>query len=135
MTRPFSGPPITVSFHSLKISLEMTSFQTFEIDAKFLSLTISYQFKIAYLYFQSLSDVFIVSSTKEKAFSKFERGKLKLTFSDFSELESLRSRIGQPKNKLEAVVKLNNGSYEVDIAKDFNNKDLKTLKILSLECE
>ena len=112
----------------------MTSFQTFEIDAKFLSLTISYQFKMAYLYFQTLSDVFIASSTKEKAFSKFERGKLKLFFSNFSELESLRSRICQPQNKLKAVIKLNNGSYEVDVVKDFNNKDLKILKILSLEC-
>jgi len=113
----------------------MTSFQSFEIDAKFLSLTISYQFKIAYLYFQTLSDVFILSSTKEKAFSKYERGKLKLSFNDFSELKSLSSRICQPRNKLKAVIKLNNGSYEVDVAKDFNDKDLKTLKILSLECE
>ena len=134
MTRSFLGPPITVTHHSSKITLEMTSFITFEIEAKNLSVTISYHFKIVYLNFQALSDVFIKDKNfEEKIFSKFERGKLKFSFSDFSELESLKSIICQPQNKLKTVIKITNGSYEFDIAKDFNNKDLKTLKILSLE--
>lgn len=111
----------------------MTTFTTFEIDAKFLSLTISYQFKIVYLNFQSLSDTYIQTSTREKVFSRNERGKLKFSFNDFSELESLKSKICQSQNKVGAVIKLTNGSYDFNINKDFNNKDIKTLTILSLE--
>lgn len=109
----------------------MITFEQFDIDAKILSLTISYQFKTVYLTFQALSDVFV--NTDEKMFARWERCKLKLSFSELSELQFLNSIFDKPQSKLKAIIRLNNNCYEKEISKDSYNKDIKTVKILSLE--
>ena len=112
---------------------EMFDFATLEIDSKINNLTISYQYKTVYIGFQARADVFI-NSTNEKVFSKWENGKLKFCFGDFSECRSLEGLLDKPETKLKVLLKLCNNSYEKEFSKNNCGKDIKTIKILSLEC-
>ena len=113
---------------------EMFDFTTLVIDSKINNLTISYQYKTVYIGFLARSDVFI-NSTNEKVFSKWENGKLKFCFSNFSECRSLEALLDKPETKLKVLLKLCNNSYEKEFTKNNSSKDIKTIKILSLECE
>ena len=112
----------------------MVDFATLEIDSKITSLTISFQYKTIYINFQARSDAFIKCSD-EKVFSKWEYGKLKFSFCDFSECKSLEAALDKPEIKLRTLLKLSNNSYEKEFSKNSSNKDIKTIKVLSLECE
>ena len=112
----------------------MTTFSNIDIDCKFLSLTISYQFKTVYVNFQARNDVFYHHEINQhKIVSQWERARLKLTFSDLAELKSLQSLILNQIVSLKVVLRLIDGTYIPEIAKDYSNKDIKVLKVLSLE--
>ena len=111
----------------------MADFTVLEIDSKITSLTISFQYKTIYVNFQSRSDAFI-KSNDEKVFSKWEYGRLKFSFCDVSECRSLEAALDKPEIKLKTLLRLSNNSYEREFTKNSSNKDIKTIKVLSLEC-
>ena len=112
----------------------MTSFTNIDIDCKLLSLTISYQFKTVYINFQARNDIFYDHEVNQhKLIPQWERARLKLNYSDLSEVLSLKSFFDNQIISLKAVLRLIDGKYIPEIAKDYSNKDIKVLKILSLE--
>ena len=81
-----------------------------------------------------LKDVFYHHEINQhKIVSQWERARLKLTFSDLAELKSLQSLILNQIVSLKVVLRLIDGTYIPEIAKDYSNKDIKVLKVLSLE--
>lgn len=112
----------------------MTSFANIDIQCKLLSLTLSYQFKTVYINFQARSDVYYTHEIDQhKIIPQWERARLKLTYSDLSEVKSLQTLLQNQIVSLKIVVRLTDGVFIPEIAKDYCNKDIKVLKILSLE--
>lgn len=112
----------------------MTTFTNIEIDCKLLSLTISYQFKTVYINFQARNDIFYEhQANQHKIIPQWERARIKLTYSDLSEIITLQSFFDNQIISLKAVLRLIDGKYNPEIAKDYSNKDIKVLKVLSLE--
>ena len=109
----------------------MFQFKTLELDCKFLSLTVSHRYKLVYITFTAFEDIKIDinSEVKQILIKKFEKAKLKLQFSDFTELDSLPSILTNKKTRLSVIVKYAEGHSVLEID---NSSEIKTLKILSL---
>ena len=113
----------------------MFQFKTIELDCKFLSLTVSHKYKLVYITFTAFEDIKIEinSEVKQTLIKKFEKAKLKLHFSDFTELDTLPSTFTNKKIRLSVIVKYVEGQSVVELD---NSGEIKTLKILSLHpCE
>ena len=109
----------------------MFQFKTIELDCKFLSLTVSHKYKLVYITFTAFEDIKIEinSEVKQTLIKKFEKAKLKLHFSDFTELDTLTSTFTNKKVRLSVIVKYAEGTSVVEVD---NSSEIKTLKILSL---
>ena len=120
--------------HSRESKVEMTSFLNIDFNCKLLNLTLSYQFKTVYINFQAYNDIIIPSGNNNKILvMKNERARLKFIFSDFSEISTLQTILNKQNCQIKAVLRMINESYEPETAKDYQNRDVKVIKILSLE--
>ena len=103
----------------------MFQFKTLELDCKFLSLTVSHRYKLVYITFTAFEDIKIDinSEVKQILIKKFEKAKLKLQFSDFTELDSLPSILTNKKTRLSVIVKYAEGHSVLEID---NSSEIKT---------